>query len=74
VEERVDTYESISLAFLVLLEHLQPIERAVAPCAGLTQMLDKSSPFLYNESRMEAQERIQRHHLAQKEQGTHVYS
>jgi RNA polymerase sigma-70 factor (ECF subfamily) len=29
VEERVDTYESISLAFLVLLEQLQPIERAV---------------------------------------------
>lgn len=28
-EERVDTYESISLAFLVLLEQLQPIERAV---------------------------------------------
>jgi len=29
VEERVDMYESISLAFLVLLEQLQPIERAV---------------------------------------------
>jgi RNA polymerase sigma-70 factor (ECF subfamily) len=29
VEERVDTYESISLAFLVLLEQLQPAERAV---------------------------------------------
>ena len=29
VEERVDTEESISLAFLVLLEQLQPIERAV---------------------------------------------
>src|SRR2546426_10919179 len=29
VEERIDTYESISLAFLVLLEQLQPIERAV---------------------------------------------
>jgi RNA polymerase sigma-70 factor, ECF subfamily len=29
VEERVDTYESISLAFLILLERLQPIERAV---------------------------------------------
>src|SRR5213082_935353 len=29
VEERVDTYESISLAFLLLLEQLQPIERAV---------------------------------------------
>lgn len=29
VEERVDTAESISLAFLVLLEQLQPIERAV---------------------------------------------
>jgi RNA polymerase sigma-70 factor, ECF subfamily len=29
VEARVDTYESISLAFLVLLEELQPIERAV---------------------------------------------
>ena len=29
VEERVDKYESISLAFLVLLEQLQPIERAV---------------------------------------------
>ena len=29
VEERVDTYESISLAFLILLEQLQPIERAV---------------------------------------------
>ncbi len=29
VEERVDEYESISLAFLVLLEQLQPIERAV---------------------------------------------
>jgi RNA polymerase sigma-70 factor (ECF subfamily) len=28
-EERVDTYEAISLAFLVLLEQLQPIERAV---------------------------------------------
>jgi RNA polymerase sigma-70 factor (ECF subfamily) len=28
-EERVDLYESISLAFLVLLEQLQPIERAV---------------------------------------------
>jgi RNA polymerase sigma-70 factor, ECF subfamily len=28
-EERVDTYESISLAFLLLLEQLQPIERAV---------------------------------------------
>ena len=29
VEERVDVYESISLAFLVLLEQLQPAERAV---------------------------------------------
>ena len=29
VEERVDAYESISLAFLVLLEQLQPMERAV---------------------------------------------
>src|SRR2546421_3287508 len=29
VEERVDTEESISLAFLVLLEQLPPIERAV---------------------------------------------
>src|SRR6266487_2991556 len=29
VEERVDTEESISLAFLILLEQLQPIERAV---------------------------------------------
>src|SRR5207244_3749298 len=29
VEERVDIYESVSLAFLVLLEQLQPIERAV---------------------------------------------
>jgi RNA polymerase sigma-70 factor (ECF subfamily) len=29
VEERVDIYESISLAFLILLEQLQPIERAV---------------------------------------------
>ncbi len=29
VEEYVDTFESISLAFLVLLEQLQPIERAV---------------------------------------------
>jgi RNA polymerase sigma-70 factor, ECF subfamily len=29
VEERVETYESISLAFMVLLEQLQPIERAV---------------------------------------------
>src|SRR6266487_1384338 len=29
VEARVDTYESISLAFMVLLEELQPIERAV---------------------------------------------
>jgi RNA polymerase sigma-70 factor (ECF subfamily) len=29
VEERVDTEESISLAFLVLLEQLQPLERAV---------------------------------------------
>ncbi len=29
VEERVDMYESISLAFLVLLEQLQPAERAV---------------------------------------------
>src|SRR5260370_18904313 len=29
VEERVDKEESISLAFLILLEHLQPIERAV---------------------------------------------
>ena len=28
-EERVDRDESISLAFLVLLEQLQPIERAV---------------------------------------------
>src|SRR5690349_7353595 len=28
-EERVDTNESISLAFLTLLEHLQPVERAV---------------------------------------------
>jgi RNA polymerase sigma-70 factor (ECF subfamily) len=29
LEERVDEYESISLAFLLLLERLQPIERAV---------------------------------------------
>jgi RNA polymerase sigma-70 factor (ECF subfamily) len=29
VEEGVETYESISLAFLVLLEQLQPVERAV---------------------------------------------
>ncbi len=29
VEERVDMYESISLAFMVLLEQLQPVERAV---------------------------------------------
>jgi RNA polymerase sigma-70 factor (ECF subfamily) len=29
VERRVDTYETISLAFLVLLEQLQPVERAV---------------------------------------------
>jgi RNA polymerase sigma-70 factor, ECF subfamily len=29
VEERVDAYESISLAFLILLEQLQPLERAV---------------------------------------------
>jgi RNA polymerase sigma-70 factor (ECF subfamily) len=29
VEQRVETYESISLAFLVLLEQLQPVERAV---------------------------------------------
>src|SRR5713101_3086562 len=29
VEERVDAYETISLAFLVLLEQLQPVERAV---------------------------------------------
>ena len=29
VERRVDEYETISLAFLVLLEQLQPIERAV---------------------------------------------
>ena len=29
VERRVDAYETISLAFLVLLEQLQPIERAV---------------------------------------------
>src|SRR5260370_42461754 len=29
VEERVDAYETIPLAFLVLLEQLQPIERAV---------------------------------------------
>ncbi len=29
LEERVDTEESISLAFLLLLEQLQPIERAV---------------------------------------------
>src|SRR5260370_18503765 len=29
VEERVETYESISLAFMVLLEQLQPTERAV---------------------------------------------
>src|SRR5262249_15862933 len=28
-EERVELYESLSLAFLVLLEELQPIERAV---------------------------------------------
>jgi RNA polymerase sigma-70 factor, ECF subfamily len=28
-EERVDRYESISLAFLMLLEQLQPVERAV---------------------------------------------
>jgi len=40
----------------------------------ITQMLDKSSPFIYNEGRMEEQERIQRHRLTQKEQGTHVYS
>ena len=29
VEKRVDEYESISLAFLLLLEELQPVERAV---------------------------------------------
>ena len=29
VERRVDAYETISLAFLVLLEQLQPIERAI---------------------------------------------
>ena len=29
VEKRVDEYESISLAFLILLEQLQPLERAV---------------------------------------------
>src|SRR6266568_3827654 len=29
VERRVDAYETISLAFLVLLEQLQPVERAV---------------------------------------------
>lgn len=29
VEKRVDEYESISLAFLVILEQLQPLERAV---------------------------------------------
>jgi RNA polymerase sigma-70 factor (ECF subfamily) len=29
VEKRVDRYESISLAFLVMLEQLQPLERAV---------------------------------------------
>src|SRR6266516_4852841 len=29
IEARIDTYESISLAFMVLLEELQPIERAV---------------------------------------------
>jgi RNA polymerase sigma-70 factor, ECF subfamily len=29
VERRVDAYETVSLAFLVLLEQLQPIERAV---------------------------------------------
>jgi RNA polymerase sigma-70 factor (ECF subfamily) len=29
VEKRVDAYESISLAFLVMLEQLQPLERAV---------------------------------------------
>src|ERR1700694_3459344 len=29
MEERVDTEESISLAFMVLLEQLQPVERAV---------------------------------------------
>ena len=29
VEKRVDAYETISLAFLVLLEQLQPVERAV---------------------------------------------
>ncbi len=29
VEKRVDEYESISLAFLVMLEQLQPLERAV---------------------------------------------
>ena len=28
-EERVDTYDTISLAFLLLLEQLQPVERAV---------------------------------------------
>jgi RNA polymerase sigma-70 factor, ECF subfamily len=28
-EEQVDTYEAVSLAFLILLEELQPVERAV---------------------------------------------
>src|SRR6266536_226243 len=50
VEERVDTAESISLAFLVLLEQLQPIERAVFllrevfeyDCAEIASFLGKS--------------------------------
>src|SRR5215470_7766744 len=49
-EERVDTEESISLAFLVLLEQLQPFERAVFllrevfeyEYAEIATMLDKS--------------------------------
>ncbi len=50
VEERVDAYETISLAFLVLLEQLQPFERAVFllrevfeyDFAEIATMLDKS--------------------------------
>ncbi|HEX6555218.1 MAG TPA: sigma factor-like helix-turn-helix DNA-binding protein, partial [Ktedonobacteraceae bacterium] len=49
-EKRVDTEESISLAFLVLLEQLQPFERAVFllrevfeyDFAEIARMLDKS--------------------------------
>src|SRR5437763_16897058 len=49
-EKRVDMQESISLAFLVLLEQLQPFERAVfllrevfaSEFAEIATMLDKS--------------------------------